>query len=108
MGIYTEVSLPINYLLVFPLFNAVYKLINKALEISIPPIISVNQCTPDINLPATIATISTSDKMFIILAILLLNNFLLTKIALPQMQTDINVCDDGYDASAISFINIGL
>ena len=74
------------------IFNA----FNKAIEIKIAPIISVNQCTPEINLPITITNIDNIEIIFSTLKkFLFLNNYLLIIKELPQIHTDNNVCEDG-------------
>ena len=62
--------------------------LSNADEISIPPTISVIQCTPDNTLPTTIVHINTRSIILTsLIYFLLLNNLLFTIIPLPHTQS---------------------
>ena len=69
---------------------------------------SVNQWTPEINLPIIVIIIINKDIIFNILVKLFLNNLLFIIIELPQIHITIKVWHDGNDASKYPFISIGL
>ena len=72
----------------------------KNSDINIPPIISVNQCTPDKNLLNTIIAINTNIAILkIFLGVCL--NLICLFIIIDDKHTQIAniVCDDGNDAS---------
>ena len=81
---------------------------SNATDIMSPPNISVNQWTPDINLPKIVTIIIMKDKIFENFDILFLNSFLLTIIELPHIHVAIKVWDEGNEASKKPFIKIGL
>lgn len=72
-------------------FNKESNKTSIAVAIKIPPTISVNQCTPDINLPTTVNAIISNIKILRTFVMLLLNNLLLIKIELPHIHIVINV-----------------
>ena len=73
--------------------------VNNDTLINIPPIISVNQCTPDISLPIIVTAIMAQQSAVrIFCSAFFLIYFFITIMALPIMIQTIMVCDDGKEA----------
>ena len=84
------------------------KYIINVIDIIIPHIISLNQCTPDINLPIITQSINIKVATFTI------SRYLLFIYLFDNIKDDVHtqiastVCDDGNDASNLPSIIIGL